>query len=57
LEQYHDLIRRQINHAEKDHIFSEDIKIAHKLIVSGALVKKANETAKVNQTDLGDAFE
>ena len=28
LEQYHDLIRRQINQAEEDHIFSEDIKIA-----------------------------
>ena len=56
LEQCHNLIRTQINHAEEDHIFSEDIKLAHKLISSGALVKKANETAKVHHIDLSAAF-
>ena len=57
LEQCHDLIRTLINHAEEDHIFSEDIKLAHKLIASGALVKKANDTAKMQNIDLVNAFE
>ena len=57
LEQCHDLIRTLINHAEEDHIFSEDIKLAHKLIASGALVQKANKTAKVHHIDLVNAFE
>ena len=55
LDHCHELIRTKINHAEEDRIFSEDIKLAHELISSGALVKKANETAQAHHIDLGSA--
>jgi len=55
LDHCHELIRTKINHAEEDRIFSEDIKLAHELISSGALVKKANETAQAYHIDLGSA--
>jgi histidine ammonia-lyase len=53
LDHCHELIRTKINHAEEDRIFSEDIKLAHELISSGALIKKANDTAQAHHIDLG----
>lgn len=52
LEACHELIRENIDHADEDRVFSEDIARAHHLISSHKLTKKANETALNLNIDL-----
>ncbi|GAB5410314.1 MAG: histidine ammonia-lyase [Balneolaceae bacterium] len=52
LEACHDLIRKTIDHAAEDRVFSEDISKAHYLIMNQLLAEKANETAQILNLDL-----
>ena len=45
LEACHNLVRTQIDHAEEDRVFAEDIKKAHEIITDGALRRMADDTA------------
>lgn len=52
LERSHNMIREQIDHAEEDKIFANDIRITHKLIRGNLLVNKTYETAENENIDL-----
>ncbi len=57
LEACHELIRGQIDHADQDRIFSDDIKKAHAIVTSGDLVACANKAAKNGGVDLNVGYE
>jgi len=52
LEECHELIRSEIDHAEEDRVFADDIKKAHKLITSGSLKKTTDSIAQTNNINL-----
>jgi histidine ammonia-lyase len=52
LEACHELIRTEIDHAEEDRVFADDIQKAHQLITSGLLKKTADEIARSNNINL-----
>ncbi|MDQ3394317.1 MAG: histidine ammonia-lyase [Bacteroidota bacterium] len=57
LDACHSLIRSRIDHAEEDRIFSEDIKITRKSIISEELVNISKETARKEQLDLKGPYD
>jgi histidine ammonia-lyase len=58
LEACHEMIRSQIDHAEEDRIFGNDIKVAHSIITSKALPDLTYEIADKEQINLkGDYHE
>ena len=58
IEACHELIRDQIDHAEEDRIFANDIKIAHSIITSKALLDLTYEIAEKELINLkGDYHE
>ncbi|REE05974.1 histidine ammonia-lyase [Marinoscillum furvescens] len=58
LEACHELIRSQIDHAEEDRIFANDIRKAHNLISSGAINSTAYDIAQKHDINLkGDYYE
>ncbi|MEQ8470564.1 MAG: histidine ammonia-lyase [Marinoscillum sp.] len=56
LDACHELIRSQIDHAEEDRIFADDIVKARGLIVSGQLTELALKTAEENNINLKGNF-
>lgn len=52
LEACHNYIRSEIDHAEEDRVFADDIQKAHKMIIDGSLRKIADNTAKENNINL-----
>ena len=45
IEAVHTLVRAEIPHAKKDRIFADDIRIAHRLVQTGAILKEGNSLA------------
>ena len=52
LDDMHDLIREHIPFADTDRLFSDDIEKAIKLLQSGEIVKRLNQTAKKHRIDI-----
>lgn len=57
LEAVHNYIRQNIDHAEEDRIFSNDIEITHQLIVNKELVKITNNTAQKFNINLNGEYD
>ena len=58
LEACHDLIRSQIDHADEDRIFGDDLVTARQIIQSKSLVESSLQAAKEQGIDLqGDQFD
>lgn len=57
LESCHELIRREITHADDDRIFGEDIERARQIIASGSLVKTANDSSEKFRLDLRGKYQ
>ncbi len=56
LEACHNLIREHIDHAEEDRIFSNDLAVARKLIVSGELIAASRQAAVQGDIDLDGEY-
>ncbi len=57
LDACHEVIRGQIDHAEEDRVFADDILKAHQLVVDQSLITTAFETASDNNINLkGDLY-
>jgi histidine ammonia-lyase len=56
LEACHDLIRNEIDHAEEDRIFANDIKIAHNIITSKKLLELTYELADKEDINLKGSY-
>lgn len=54
VEACHQMVREKAPHIDDDRIFADDINALHQLIINGAFLKTANETAIANQIDLND---
>ncbi|MFT4833529.1 MAG: histidine ammonia-lyase [Marinoscillum sp.] len=52
LDACHELIRSEIDHAEEDRVFADDIQKAHQLLVSDDIINTAYQTAEKNNIDL-----
>lgn len=52
LEACHEMIRKEIDHAEEDRIFANDIKISHDIIVSGKLLELTYHIAEKEDINL-----
>lgn len=52
LDACHEIIRSQIDHAEEDRVFANDIEKAHKMVVDHSLVNIAYQTATNNNINL-----
>lgn len=57
LEACHELVRKTIDHADEDRVFSEDIVQAHHLIKHHQLTLKAKETAQTLNIDLNGSHD
>ncbi len=57
LEACHELIRKNIDHADNDRVFAEDIAKAHDLIKDYKLTKLAAEIASENDIDLNGTYD
>jgi histidine ammonia-lyase len=52
LEACHELIRNEIDHAEEDRIFANDIKVAHNIITSKKLLELTYSVSEIEHVDL-----
>ncbi len=52
LEMCHNLVRREIDHAEEDRIFADDIKVAYDIITSKRLIELTYEVAQQEEINL-----
>jgi histidine ammonia-lyase len=52
LEACHNLVRNEIDHAEEDRIFANDIKVAHDIITSKQLIELTYDVAQNEKINL-----
>jgi len=54
VEACHQLVREKVPHIDDDRIFADDINALHQLIINGAFLNTADNTAILNQINLND---